>query len=79
MDGDPQEEIDLDVSVDSGLQKLIDIRGAGTTVSSPGWLTQLGRLWGGKSVHCPTMPSGAQNSAWRNDGKRTGACTTCGG
>lgn len=45
-----QEEIDLDVSVDRGLQKLIDTAGAGASVTSPGWLTQLGRLWGGKSV-----------------------------
>jgi hypothetical protein len=45
-----QEDIDLDVSVDSGLQKLIDTAGAGASLTSPGWLTQLGRLWGGKSV-----------------------------
>ncbi|CAL8471950.1 g11492 [Coccomyxa elongata] len=46
---DTEEEIDLDVSVDKGLQKLIDTAGAGASVTSPGWLTQLGRLWGGKS------------------------------
>ncbi len=45
-----QEEVDLDVSVDKGLQKLIDTAGAGVSVTSPDWLTQLGRLWGGKSV-----------------------------
>ena len=45
-----QEEVDLDVSVDKGLQKLIDTRGAGVSVTSPNWLTQLGRLWGGRSV-----------------------------
>ncbi|CAL5220979.1 g3089 [Coccomyxa viridis] len=43
------EEIDLDVSVDKGLQKLIDTAGAGVSLTSPDWLTQLGRLWGGKS------------------------------
>ena len=46
----PQEDVDLDVSVDKGLQKLIDTAGAGVSVTSPDWLTQLGRLWGGKSV-----------------------------
>ncbi len=45
-----QEDVNLDVSVDKGLQKLIDTAGAGMSVTSPGWLTQLGRLWGGKSV-----------------------------
>lgn len=29
--------------------KAIDAAGAGTSFTSPGWLTQLGRLWGGKS------------------------------
>ena len=50
MPSNTQEEIDLDVSVDRGLQKLIDTAGAGASVTSPGWLTQLGRLWGGQSV-----------------------------
>ena len=36
--------------MDKGLQKLIDTAGAGASLTSPGWLTQLGRLWGGKSV-----------------------------
>ena len=31
-------------------QKSLDIEGAGRSYMSPGWLTQLGRLWGGKSV-----------------------------
>ena len=29
------------------MQKLIDPAGAGASFTSPGWLTQLGRLWGG--------------------------------
>ena len=32
------------------MKKLIDAAGAGASFTSPGWLTQLGRLWGGKSV-----------------------------
>ena len=56
-----QEDIDLNVSVDKGLQKLIDTTGAGASLTSPGWLTQLGRLWGGKSVrvHAATASSAA--------------------
>jgi len=47
--------IDLDTSVEGGMKKLIDAAGAGTSFTSPGWLTQLGRLWGGKSVRrCPS-------------------------
>jgi carotenoid epsilon hydroxylase len=42
-----QEEYDLDQKIDS--TKLIDAAGAGASLTSPGWLTQLGRLWGGKS------------------------------
>jgi carotene epsilon-monooxygenase len=38
----------LDAPIDTG--KLIDAEGAGASFTSPGWLTQLGRLWGGKSV-----------------------------
>lgn len=38
---------DLDQKIDTA--KLIDAAGAGTSFTSPGWLTQLGRLWGGKS------------------------------
>ncbi len=38
------------------MQKLIDTAGAGASVTSPGWLTQLGRLWGGKSVGFPLWP-----------------------
>ena len=45
-----QEEVDLDQSVDVVKRKLIDAAGAGKSFTSPGWLTQLGRLWGGKSV-----------------------------
>ena len=43
-------EIDLDASVETGRRKLIDASGAGTSLLSPGWLTELGRLYGGKSV-----------------------------
>lgn len=46
----------MDVSVDRGLQKLIDTAGAGASFTSPGWLTQLGRLWGGKSVRMHAAP-----------------------
>ena len=45
-----QEAYDLNESVDTVRQKLIDAAGAGKSFTSPGWLTQLGRLWGGKSV-----------------------------
>ena len=45
-----QDEVDLDQSVDAVKRKLIDAAGAGKSFTSPGWLTQLGRLWGGKSV-----------------------------
>ena len=49
-----QENVDLDTSVDAVKKKLIDAAGAGKSFTSPGWLTQLGRLWGGKSVsHVP--------------------------
>ena len=44
------QEIDLESSVEGGMKKLIDAAGAGASFTSPGWLTQLGRLWGGKSV-----------------------------
>lgn len=44
----PQEEYDLDQKIDTG--KLIDSAGAGRSMFSPGWLTQLNQLWGGKSV-----------------------------
>ena len=44
------QDIDLDASVEGGMKKLIDAAGAGASFTSPGWLTQLGRLWGGKSV-----------------------------
>jgi carotene epsilon-monooxygenase len=43
---DEEESISLDQPIDVG--KLIDSEGAGTSFTSPGWLTQLGRLWGGK-------------------------------
>ena len=36
--------------MDGKARKLIDAAGAGRSVTSPGWLTELGRLWGGKSV-----------------------------
>ena len=42
--------MDLDTSVDAVKRKMIDAAGAGKSFTSPGWLTQLGRLWGGKSV-----------------------------
>jgi len=42
-----QEIYDLNQKIDSG--KLIDAQGAGKSFTSPGWLTQLGRLWGGAS------------------------------
>lgn len=45
-----QEKVDLDTSVDAVKKKMIDAAGAGKSFTSPGWLTQLGRLWGGKSV-----------------------------
>jgi len=41
------QKVDLDQPIDTG--KLIDAEGAGASFTSPGWLTQLGRLWGGKS------------------------------
>ena len=41
-----EESINLDQPIDVG--KLIDSEGAGASFTSPGWLTQLGRLWGGK-------------------------------
>lgn len=44
----PQEEYDLNQKIDTG--KLIDAAGAGRSMFSPGWLTQLNQLWGGKSV-----------------------------
>jgi len=43
---DEKESINLDQPIDVG--KLIDSEGAGASFTSPGWLTQLGRLWGGK-------------------------------
>ena len=43
-----QEVYDLNEKIDTG--KLIDAAGAGKSFTSPGWLTQLGRLWGGASV-----------------------------
>ena len=48
------QDIDLDTSVEGGMKKLIDAAGAGASFTSPGWLTQLGRLWGGKSVRRQT-------------------------
>ncbi|KAL0043106.1 hypothetical protein WJX79_009388 [Trebouxia sp. C0005] len=44
-----EEKVDLDTSVDAVKRKMIDGAGAGKSFTSPGWLTQLGRLWGGKS------------------------------
>lgn len=41
-----EDSINLDQPIDVG--KLIDSEGAGASFTSPGWLTQLGRLWGGK-------------------------------
>ncbi|PRW34039.1 carotene epsilon- chloroplastic isoform A [Chlorella sorokiniana] len=42
-----KEEYDLNQKIDTG--KLIDSAGAGRSMFSPGWLTQLNQLWGGKS------------------------------
>ena len=42
--------------LDQQFEKNIDSEGAGATWTSPGWLTQLGRLWGGESV-CAHLPS----------------------
>ncbi len=36
--------------MDATAKKLIDAAGAGQSNMSPGWLTELGRLWGGTSV-----------------------------
>ncbi len=52
------EVYDLNAKIDTG--KLIDAAGAGTSLTSPGWLTQLGRLWGGKSVRMHARPGQAQ-------------------
>ncbi len=49
-----QEEYDLDAPMDATAKKLIDAAGAGQSNMSPGWLTELGRLWGGTSVRCST-------------------------
>ena len=49
-----QEEVwDLNQKIDTG--KLIDSAGAGRSMFSPGWLTQLNQLWGGKSVSCQRL------------------------
>ena len=65
--GDEEEEKwDLDQKIEVG--KLIDAEGAGRSVFSPGWLTQLGRLWGGKSVSegcCGGWASGCRGHAVR--------------
>lgn len=45
-----QETYDLDSPLDETAKKLIDAAGAGQSNMSPGWLTELGRLWGGTSV-----------------------------
>lgn len=42
-----EEVYDLNQKIDTG--KLIDSAGAGRSMLSPGWLTQLNQLWGGKS------------------------------
>lgn len=49
----PQETYDLDAPLDETSRKLIDASGAGRSNMSPGWLTELGRLWGGTSVRAP--------------------------
>lgn len=56
-----QEKYDLDVPLDSRAQKLIDAAGAGRSTMSPGWLTELGRLWGGKSVRCLENSEGSRS------------------
>ena len=59
-----QETYDLDQKIDTG--KLIDAAGAGRSVFSPGWLTQLGRLWGGKGVsRCSGRAAGGLHSPAR--------------
>ena len=50
MQEEEEEEYDLDTQIDATSQKLIDAAGAGRSNMSPGWLTELGRLWGGTSV-----------------------------
>lgn len=35
--------------------KSLDIEGAGRSFMSPRWLTELGRLWGGKSVRADLL------------------------
>lgn len=42
-----EEEYDLDAKIETPAS--VDIEGAGRSFTSPGWLTELGRLWGGKS------------------------------
>ncbi|KAK9827799.1 hypothetical protein WJX74_002626 [Apatococcus lobatus] len=45
-----EDEVDFSASYEEGKRrKLIDSGGAGKSLTSPGWLTELGRLWGGKS------------------------------
>lgn len=52
-----QEVYDLDAPMDATTRKLIDAAGAGQSNMSPGWLTELGRLWGGTSVRQNKQPS----------------------
>jgi hypothetical protein len=51
---------DLDKPIASG--KNIDAAGAGASSISPGWLTQLNLLWGGKSVSHPDSSSSSNSS-----------------
>lgn len=38
------------MDIEFAARKSIDVKGAGKSFISPGWLTQLGQLWGGKAV-----------------------------
>ena len=54
--------VDLDASVATSRKKLIDASGAGTSLLSPGWLTELGRLYGGKAVSLAKLSALLVNS-----------------
>eukprot|EP00955_Chlamydomonas_euryale_P080218 363395-Chlamydomonas_euryale.AAC.7 len=54
--------------------KSIDAEGAGRSWQSPGWLTQLGMLWGGKGVSCRA----AMHAVGRKGGELPGGRACCG-
>ncbi len=60
--------------MDGKARKLIDAAGAGRSVTSPGWLTELGRLWGGKSVR--TCAGDAERHPVRHPGQLH-SCSYC--